>query len=211
MACGFKVTSLHKLTACANRRPMAVSWLQAIVRVTENETGGGLLSIADLPPQCGGGQVGVTPLLHFLYKSPTRGQVIMPAFDAPLDRHDLRLVSTCQFACQNCDCMAGNLIYKTHVHLLASGASQDCTLLTLKKTGAESKIRAQPVFMDEKICAKTCHALMFTATVLKMICIKPQAEACSGVFQQMQDHAAGGHAEVCYCPCRNDTESWTQQ
>ncbi|KAL0050904.1 hypothetical protein WJX82_009701 [Trebouxia sp. C0006] len=67
--------------------------LQAIVSVTEHETGGGLLSIADLPPQCGGGQVGVTPLLHFLYKSPTRGQVIMPAFDAPLDRHDLRLAA----------------------------------------------------------------------------------------------------------------------
>jgi len=65
---------------------MIVSWVQAIVSVTEHETGGGLLSIADLPPQCGGGQVGVTPLLHFLYKSPTRGQVIMPAFDAPLDR-----------------------------------------------------------------------------------------------------------------------------
>ncbi len=133
MACGFKVTSLHKLTACANRRPMAVSWLQAIVSVTEHETGGGLLSIADLPPQCGGGQVGVTPLLHFLYKSPTRGQVIMPSFDAPLDRHELQLVSTCQCACQDCDCMAAKFNYKTYVHLLIPGATQNCTLSTLKK------------------------------------------------------------------------------
>ncbi|DBB05236.1 TPA: hypothetical protein ACH3X3_010475 [Trebouxia sp. C0006] len=72
--------------------------LQAIVSVTEHETGGGLLSIADLPPQCGGGQVGVTPLLHFLYKSPTHGQVIMPAFDAPLDRHDLQLAAMQRYA-----------------------------------------------------------------------------------------------------------------
>ncbi len=50
--------------------------------------------------------------------------------------------------------MAGNLIYKTHVHLLTSGASQDCTLLTLKKTCAEPKIWAQPVFMDEKNLCK---------------------------------------------------------
>ncbi len=101
-------------------------WVQAIVSVTEHETGGGLLSIADLPPQCGGGKVGVTPLLHFLYKSPTRGQVIMPAFDAPLDRHDLRLVSICQCSCQECDCMAANLDYKFYLHLLIPEATQDC-------------------------------------------------------------------------------------
>ncbi|KAL0035669.1 hypothetical protein WJX79_007044 [Trebouxia sp. C0005] len=72
--------------------------LQAIVSVTEHETGGGLLSIAELPPQCGGGQVGMTPLLHFLYKSPMRGQVIMPSFDAPLDRHDLQLAAMQRYA-----------------------------------------------------------------------------------------------------------------
>ena len=109
-------------------RPMVVLWVQAIVSVTEHETGGGLLSIADLPPQCGGGQVGVTPLLHFLYKSPTHGQVIMPAFDAPLDRHDLQLVSTCPRSCQDCGCMTANFTYRTCVYLLISEATQDCTL-----------------------------------------------------------------------------------
>ena len=106
---------------------MVVSWVQAIVSVTEHQTGGGLLSIADLPPQCGGGQVGVTPLLHFLYKSPTRGQVIMPAFDAPLDRHELQLVSACQRACQDCDCMVATFVDTTCVHLPLSRATQDCT------------------------------------------------------------------------------------
>ncbi|KAL0025489.1 hypothetical protein WJX77_005361 [Trebouxia sp. C0004] len=72
--------------------------LQAIISVTEHQTDGGLLSISDLPPQCGGGQVGMTPLLHFLYKSPTRGQVIMPAFDAPLDRHELQLATMQRYA-----------------------------------------------------------------------------------------------------------------
>lgn len=113
---------------------MIALWVQAIVSVTEHETGGGLLSIADLPPQCGGGQVGVTPLLHFLYKSPTRGQVIMPAFDTPLDRHDLRLVSICQCACHSdCDCMIAKFVDMTCVHQPLSGATQDCVLPMSKK------------------------------------------------------------------------------
>ena len=58
----------------------------------ENQDSGGLLSIASLPSQCGGGQVGMTPLLHFLYKSPTRAQVLMPAFAAPLDSPELQQV-----------------------------------------------------------------------------------------------------------------------
>ena len=66
--------------------------MQAVISTVENQAGEGLLSIADLPPHCGGGQVGTTPLLHFLYKSPMRAQVIMPAFAAPLDTPELQQV-----------------------------------------------------------------------------------------------------------------------
>ena len=66
--------------------------LQAVVSTIANQAGEGLLSIADLPAPCGGGQVGTTPLLHFLYKSLARAQVIMPAFVAPLDSPGLQQV-----------------------------------------------------------------------------------------------------------------------
>ena len=66
--------------------------MQAIVSTVENQEGQGLLSIASLPSQCGGGHAGATPLLHFLYKSPARAQVIMPAFTAPLDSSAMQQV-----------------------------------------------------------------------------------------------------------------------
>ena len=68
--------------------------MQAVISTVENQAGEGLLSIADLPSHCGGGEVGTTPLLHFLYKSPMRAQVIMPAFAPPLHTPELQQVST---------------------------------------------------------------------------------------------------------------------
>ena len=72
--------------------------MQAVISTVENQAGDGLLSIADLPAHCGGGQVGATPLLHFLYKSPMRAQVIMPAFAPPLDTPGLQQVGTLPFS-----------------------------------------------------------------------------------------------------------------
>lgn len=60
--------------------------LQGIAEGVEGDAQGGLLRIEFLPTQAGGGSVGNTPLLHFLYKSVGRGQVLMPAYTAPLDR-----------------------------------------------------------------------------------------------------------------------------
>lgn len=77
--------------------------------MTEHEAGGGLLSIASLPAQCGGGRVGMTPLLHFLYKSAARAQAIMPAFDAPLDRLKLQQVS-CTAVCLPSSAMAAKAV-----------------------------------------------------------------------------------------------------
>lgn len=66
--------------------------LQAVISTVENQAGDGLLSITNLPTPCGGGEAGTTPLLHFLYKSPMRAQVIMPAFAPPLDTPGLQQV-----------------------------------------------------------------------------------------------------------------------
>ena len=45
----------------------------------------GRLSIPDLPAAAGGGTIGTTALLHFVYKFSSRGQFVAPAFTAPLD------------------------------------------------------------------------------------------------------------------------------
>ncbi|KAK9839324.1 hypothetical protein WJX81_008143 [Elliptochloris bilobata] len=45
----------------------------------------GRLRLPDLPAPAGGGPAGTTPLQHFLYRSPARGQFIAPAFTTPLD------------------------------------------------------------------------------------------------------------------------------
>jgi len=47
--------------------------------------GGGRVRLPDLPAPAGGGPAGTTPLQHFLYRSPARGQFVAPAFTTPLD------------------------------------------------------------------------------------------------------------------------------
>ncbi|KAL3136443.1 hypothetical protein ABBQ38_005698 [Trebouxia sp. C0009 RCD-2024] len=71
---------------------------QAVISTVENQAGEGLLNIANLPAPCGGGEAGTTPLLHFLYKSPMRAQVIMPAFAPPLDTPGLRQAAMQRYA-----------------------------------------------------------------------------------------------------------------
>ena len=46
--------------------------------------GAGRLRLPDAPRAAGGGPPGTTPLQHFLYKAPARGQFVMPAFSSPL-------------------------------------------------------------------------------------------------------------------------------
>ena len=67
--------------------------MQSIASQVQSQPACGLLSLASLPAPCGGGPAGSTPLLHFLYKSPTRAQVIAPKFAAPLDTPQMQQAS----------------------------------------------------------------------------------------------------------------------
>ena len=65
--------------------------LQAVAAAA-TAPGGGRLRLPDLPAAAGGGPAGTTPLQHFLYRSPARGQFIAPAFTTPLDSPALQRV-----------------------------------------------------------------------------------------------------------------------
>lgn len=67
--------------------------LQSIASQVQSQTTGGLLDLEALPAQCGGGPASSRPLLHFLYKSPTRAQVIAPKLAATFDTLQLQQAS----------------------------------------------------------------------------------------------------------------------
>jgi len=67
------------------------SWQE--VADLQKRVGGGRTLLTDLTPAAGGRPPGQTPLLHFIYKSPTRGQYVAPAWTCPLDDVEFRLVS----------------------------------------------------------------------------------------------------------------------
>ncbi|KAL0025925.1 hypothetical protein WJX77_003954 [Trebouxia sp. C0004] len=54
--------------------------LQSIASQVQSQPSCGWLDLASLPTQCGGGTAGSRPLLHFLYKSPTRPQAAMQRY-----------------------------------------------------------------------------------------------------------------------------------
>lgn len=67
--------------------------LQSIASQVQRQPAGGLLDLEALPAQCGGGAASSRPLLHFLYKSPTRAQVIAPKLAATFDSLQLQQAS----------------------------------------------------------------------------------------------------------------------
>lgn len=67
--------------------------MQIIAQQVQSQPARGLLDLASLPSQCGGGEVDTRMLLHFLYKSPSRAQVIAPKLAASFDTLLLQQVS----------------------------------------------------------------------------------------------------------------------
>ena len=59
-----------------------------------SQAGEGHVGIASLPAAAGGGEPGMTPLLHFLYKHPGRAQFVMASWDALAARGRLPQVRT---------------------------------------------------------------------------------------------------------------------
>ena len=94
--------------------------------------GRGRLQLPELPAPAGGGPAGTTPLQHFLYRSPARGQFIAPAFTTPLDNAMLQrvrgIVHFTALCCTSCVCdealcmpayFAGPHVYETgHWHCM---------------------------------------------------------------------------------------------
>ena len=71
---------------------MLTDVVQEIARLATAGGGKGRYKITALPAAAGGKPPGETPLLHFMYKSPSRGQYIAPAWTCPLDNEGFQKV-----------------------------------------------------------------------------------------------------------------------
>ena len=71
--------------------------MQEIGKLAKARGYGGRYKITDLPATAGGKQPGQTPLLHFIYKSPSRGQYVAPAWTCPLDDEPFQKASHTSF------------------------------------------------------------------------------------------------------------------
>ena len=137
--------------------------------MTEHEAGGGLLSIASLPAQCGGGRVGMTPLLHFLYKSAARAQAIMPAFDAPLDGVKLQQVS-CTASCLPSSAMAAKAVmrYACHSSATTAEAAKDVVCYDCLPLPGMQNLEHVPVITQRRVTKKV--TIMQTMTHTGLVC-----------------------------------------
>eukprot|EP00884_Botryococcus_braunii_P019029 jgi/Botrbrau1/580/Bobra.0010s0046.1 len=134
--------------------------IRGVVQAVVGKEGRGLLRIQDLPPVAGGGPVGETALLHFVYKAPPRFQIIMPAYTAPLDDPVLQQAVMPAYATvramlfrEEGTSVAGQVPGRVHFR-------RNDRLTTLAYVGPEYEIYAQyDALVDKETATGICNRL----------------------------------------------------
>ncbi|KAK9807508.1 hypothetical protein WJX72_001125 [[Myrmecia] bisecta] len=154
-------TVCPEIAQAAQEQLASTGVTEAVAAAMHDDAHRGRLHIADLPKAAGGGSVGTTPLLHFLYKVPSRGQFIMPAICAPLDTQSARQalmpayarVHAAMFRASEGGASAGLAPQRVHY-------SQDSERTMLAYVSPEYEVYAvYDALTDKQTAVQLCHKL----------------------------------------------------